>query len=177
MMQQVVKNLPVDTQKIADNLMSIIKKVITLRGETDKSENLQDKIKQISEKIQRLLELYLNKHISKQDFQTMKEKCDQEMDIFGKAMENCKKQATLRENDEKLLSDISSALKSLACGGQWDDTYYRHVLDKITVYDEKRIDIHLILLPAKWRFSAVSGDHCHFDASLPMSVSSALTGP
>ena len=148
--------------------------MIDLSGETDKSESLQGKVKQISEKKQRLLELYLNKEISKQDFQTMNAKCDQEMDVIGKEMENCKKQAVLKENHEKLLADISSALQNLACGEQWDDTFYRHILDKITVYDENQVDIHLNLLPAKWRFSAVVGDNRHFDASLPISVRSAL---
>ncbi len=169
MMQEVAKSLQMDTQKVVDNLTGIIRKVIDLSGEIDKSENLQDKMKQILEKKQRLLELYLNKDISKQDFQTMNAKCDQEMDIIGKGMENCKKQTALRENHEKLLSDISAVLKNLTSGEQWDDTFYRHILDKITVFDENRVDIHLNLLPAKWRFAAVSGDNRHFDASLPIS--------
>ncbi len=169
MLRGVVKSLQSDTQAVVGNLSAIIKKVLDSNPQDGKTDNIQDKIKQIAEKKQRLLELYLNKDISKQNFQAMNAKCDQETEEIVKAMENCKKQAVLWENQGKLMADISASLKSLTSGEQWDDIFYRHILDKIMVYNEKRIDISLSLMPVKWRFASTSGEHHHFDASLPIS--------
>jgi hypothetical protein len=81
------------------------------------------------------------------------------------------RQTTLRENKDVLLSQISSAIEDITLNGEWNDTFYRHILAQIVVYEDNKLDIRLNLFPAKWRFSALSGDGRHFDASLPCEAS------
>jgi len=158
MLQEVIKSLKLDQRKIIDNLTGIIQKVIGTDGPNNKSESIQARIAQVSDKKQRLLELYLSKDISKKNFQEMNAKYEAEVD---------RRQSLLRENKDALLAEISSVLEGIVEKGEWDDIFYRHVLDKVVVYNDNKLDIRLNLFPAKWRFAAVSGEHRHFDASLP----------
>lgn len=169
MLQEVVKSLKLDQRKIIDNLTGIIQKVIAEGSPINKNESIQDKVTQAAEKKQRLLELYLSKDISKKDFQEMNAKCEAETAALLKEVEADKQKMTLRDNKDALLSQISSVIEDITLNGEWDDTFYRHILDQMVVYEDDRLDIRLNLLPAKWRFATVSGDHRHFGASFPIS--------
>ena len=175
MLQEVVKSLKLDQRKVIDNLTGIIQKVLGNSGPSNKNENLETRIAQVAEKKQRLLELYLSKDISKKDFQVMNAKYEAETAALLKEVEANNQQTALRENKDALLSQISSAIEGITLNGKWNDTFYRHILDQMVVFEDNRLDIRLNLFPAKWRFSALSGDGRHFDASLPMSVRSPAT--
>jgi len=175
MLQEVVKSLKLDQRKVIDNLAGIIQKVLDDGGPSNKNENIQAKITQVTEKKQRLLELYLSKDISKKDFQEMNAKCEAETAALLKEVEDHEQETSLRENKDALLSQISLALEGIVVNSEWDDTFYRHILDQMVVYADDRLDIRLNLFPAKWRFAAVSGDGRHFDASLPISFTVART--
>lgn len=177
MLQEVVESLKLDQRKVIDNLTGIIQKVLNDGGPSNKNENIQTKITQIAEKKQRLLELYLSKDISKKDFQEMNAKCEAETAALLKDVEANKQQTVLRDNKDVLLSQISSTIEGITLNGEWNDIFYRHILDKVVVYKDNKLDIRLNLFPAKWRFSALSGDGRHFDASVPMSVRSPFVLP
>ncbi len=163
MLQEVVKELQSKTQSVVDNLTSIISKVMGSTSQDKKSDSLEAKLKQLTEKKQRLLELYLNIDISKQDFKEMNVKYEQETAKICKEIKNSKVLADLQKNPLNQFNDISDSLKNLVSGEQWDDTFYRHILDQITVYDETRVDIGLNHLPVKWRFAADPRDYRHVD--------------
>ena len=61
-----------------------------------------------------------------------------------------------------------------------DELFQKEILDSIIVYPNRRLEIRLNLLPAKWRFvlESITSLHrkrgCHYDPSVPMSVSSPL---
>ncbi|MEN6471481.1 MAG: recombinase family protein [Clostridiaceae bacterium] len=175
MLQEVAKSLKLDRQKLVENLLAIIQKVVGEDGSNSKGDSIQAKIIQVTEKKQRLLELYLGKDISKKDFQDMNAKYEMEAAVLQKEAEDNNRQTELRENNDALISQIASALKDIAVSGAWDDTFYRHILDKMVVHEDNKVDISLNLFPAKWRFAAGSGGGRHFDTSLPMSFNVACT--
>lgn len=64
------------------------------------------------------------------------------------------------------------------------ESFYMSILDIMTVYPERRVELRLNLLPQKWRFvldsiadtrRRSSGTGCHFDPYVPISVSNALS--
>ncbi len=175
MLQEVAESLKLDRRKVIDNLTDIIQKVLGDSGPSSKNECLETKISQVTEKKQRLLELYLSKDISKKDFQAMNAKYEAETAALRQEVGANNRQTAFRENKDALLLQISSALEAITINGEWDDTFYRHILDQMVVYADDKLDIRLNLFPAKWRFSAISGERRHFDASLPTSVSMPFT--
>lgn len=165
MLQVVVRELQSETQSAVDNLTLIIKKVLGSSPQYNKSDVLLARLKQLTDKKQRLLELYLNMDISKQDFKDMNTKYEQETAKISIEIRNSKAPADLGKNPVNQFNDICDSLKNLVSGEQWDDIFYRHILDQITVYDKTRIDISLSHLPVKWRFETLSGNLCRYNFS------------
>ena len=164
--QEVVKKLQIECQKIVNNLTGIIKNVIEIDNGANKTEDLQSKLVQIVDKKRRLLELYMNKDISKQDFQEMNAKYDIESAALVEKINANQQQQEFSQSKDVLLSEINSTLKQLSYGSEWNDTFYRHILDEIVISDENQVEVQLSFLPEKCRFAKLSSNGCHFDASL-----------
>lgn len=158
-LQETVKSLQIDKKKVVDHLTKIIYQVI----DCDPPEKPAANKKEIAEKKQRLLDLYLSGDISKADFQRMNAKFVE--------LPAPKPQAHPQEQ----FADITPVLQGLVNGGEWDDTFYRHILDKLTVYADHRIEVHLALTHATWRFEQVTGGCRHYETSLPISVSNPFS--
>ena len=48
-------------------------------------------------------------------------------------------------------------MNSITVGEEWDDTFYRNLVDKIVVYRDRSIDVHLKLIPEKWQAKILKG--------------------
>ena len=129
MLREVVKSLRIDTQRIMDNLMNAISRAVHSEPHEDASRDIQKRHDQILEKKRRLLELYLGKEITKQEFGQMNAKYDAEAAILTDQLQICHRQNDVQKDYQDLLSNISSTLHNLVCGDDWDDTFYRHILD------------------------------------------------
>ena len=64
------------------------------------------------------------------------------------------------------------------CGVEYDDEFYKHILDKMVVNDKENIDVYLNLLPMKWSYTvakaskkALAPERNISGASVPISVS------
>mgnify|MGYP001069564501 CR=1 FL=1 len=62
-------------------------------------------------------------------------------------------------------------------GVEYEDEFYKHILDKMVVQDKDNIDVYLNLLPMKWSYTvakaskkAVASEWNISEASLPISV-------
>ena len=61
------------------------------------------------------------------------------------------------EDKEKVIEDIREFVENVSCGAEWNDTFYRNIVDKIVVYRDRKIDIHLKLIPEKWQAKILAG--------------------
>jgi uncharacterized protein YdaU (DUF1376 family) len=169
LMKMVVQNLQTDRDSIIGNLTEIIK---TATQEPDgKAERLEVKISQLTEKKQRLLSMYLDREISKEDFKATSEKLEREIAACQSGLAALEKQAELQKNREKLLADMAAVMRGILSGEQWEDDFYSQILENISVNGDGGVDVNLRLLPYSWVFSRQE----HFGASLPTSVSTPVT--
>ena len=95
----------------------------------------------------------------------MNAKYEQETSHIYEEIENSKELEDLQKDPVNQFNAICDSLKNLVSGEQWDDTFYRKILDQITVYDKTRIDISLSHLPAKWRFETISENLSRYNLS------------
>lgn len=86
------------------------------------------------------------------------------------------------ENVGCLIKEIEDAIKEIVSGVEYEDEFYKHILDKMVVQDKDNIDVYLNLLPMKWSYTvakaskkAVASEWNISEASLPMSVSRAFS--
>jgi len=142
-MQQVITNLNFDKDSIIQNLKKVIHSALNANTKDNSPQNLGKKIQTLDGKKQSLIELYLNNNISKENFENMTLKCnieiakiEQECTFLVGYKKNCVEQNQLDKN-------ILSTICNLTSGDLWDDSFYRHIFDKIIIKENNCLEIHL----------------------------------
>ena len=86
------------------------------------------------------------------------------------------------KQQQQLISEITEAINEIVGGVEYEDEFYKHILDKMVVNDKDHIDVYLNLLPLKWSYTvakaspkALAPERNISGASLPISVRIADT--
>ena len=181
-MYLVCKQLTIDRQKIADNLIKTINKVISLDMTGADTNTLEDKIEAAQKKRTDLIDLYTSGNIDRDEFTALRAKYDAEIDSLKSMVESMKKQQVVIAKQQELMEDIKNAVDELIGGIEYEDEFYTQLLDKMVINDRENIDVYLNLLPLKWSYTvataskkALASERNISEASLPMSVSTPAT--
>ncbi|WP_255202536.1 recombinase family protein [Acutalibacter muris] len=181
-MYLVCKQLTIDRQKIADNLIKTINKVISLDMTGADTNTLEDKIEAAQKKRTDLIDLYTSGDIDRDEFTALRAKYDAEIDSLKSMVESMEKQQVVIAKQKELMEDIKNAVDELIGGIEYEDEFYTQLLDKMVINDRENIDVYLNLLPLKWSYTvataskkALASERNISEASLPISVSIALS--
>jgi|GEM_PF-13868 len=155
-MQQVVKNLMINKEEIIESLCSAVKKAISSNADDNSLAQLHNKINMATQKKQSLIEMYLNKEISKADLLELTAKYETELSNLEKEYKVLKQNQELLNEQDKLLNEITDTIRDLSCGDIWDETFYRNIIDKIVVKEKNELDVYLKMLPDKLSYIAIN---------------------
>lgn len=186
MLQMVIKHLQYNKERLISDLIEIVKLVLSVsEGEEMDISKLEQKLEAITEKKERLLDLYLEQDISKDEYCRMSEHYDADMENVRQRIKETEKQKELTANQEEMMADIAAMIRTLVLGEKQDDTFYRNIVEKIVVHNREHIEVYLNLLPCKWSYILVelsgnsskknNGSEEHFATSLPISVNTPAT--
>ncbi len=181
-MYLVTKSLKYNRDKIINNLTAVIQSIIAMDTTGTDVLKLQEQIKKIEGKRANLIDLYMSNLINKDEFTATRASCDAEIEELQSIIESVDKQREMIEQQQQLLKEIEDAIKEIVSGVEYEDEFYKHILDKMVVQDKDNIDVYLNLLPMKWSYTvakaskkAVASEWNISEASLPISFSVART--
>ena len=181
-MYLVTKELKLKQQKIKDNLISVIKSIIAMDTTGTDVEKLKGQIETIEDKRAKLLDIYMSGDITKEEFSSARSKCDAEIGELQSVIDSIDKQQAMVKQQQELVGEISDAIGEIMDGVEYDDEFYKHILDKMVVGDRDNIDVYLNLLPMKWSYTvakaskkALAPEWNISGASLPISVRTPVT--
>ncbi len=183
-MYLVTNSLKYNKEKITNNLLAIIKSIISAdmphgiqvcpKGaamditDTD-SEKLKSQIKATLQKRTNLIDLYTSGDITRDEFSAARAKCENEiaelqsvMDSMpkypgkcsGGAFDRIDKRRERPSKQQELVAEITEAMNELINGVEYEDDFYKEILDKMVVNDKDHIDVYLNMLPFKWSYTA-----------------------
>ena len=155
-MYLVCKQLTIDRQKIADNLIKTIQKVISLDMTGADTNTLEDKIEAAQKKRTDLIDLYTSGDIDRDEFTALRAKYDAEINSLKSMMESMEKQQVVIAKQQELMEDIKNAVDELIGGIEYEDEFYTQLLDKMVINDRENIDVYLNLLPLKWSYTVAT---------------------
>ena len=145
-------------------------------------EKLKAQIATIEDKRTKLIDIYMSGDISKDEFSAARSKCDAEIAELQSVIDSIDKQQAMIRQQQELVQEIKDAINEIVCGVEYDDEFYKHILDKMVVNDKDNIDVYLNLLPMKWSYTvakaskkALAPERNISGASVPMSVSSPFS--
>lgn len=174
----VTKELKLRQTKITKNLTSIIESIIAMDTTGTDVEKLKTQIATIEDKRTKLIDIYMSGDISKDEFSAARSKCDAEIAELQSVIDSIDKQQAMIRQQQELVQEIRDAINEIVCGVEYDDEFYKHILDKMVVNDKDNIDVYLNLLPMKWSYTvakaskkALAPERNISGASVPAEVS------
>ena len=135
-------------------MLAIIKSIIAMDTAGTDSEKLKSQIKAIEQKRTNLIDLYTSGDITRDEFTAARAKCENEIAELQSVTDGTDKQREMDEKQQKPVAEITEAMNELINGVEYDDDFYKEILDKMVVNDKDHIDVYLNLLPFKWSYMA-----------------------
>lgn len=159
-MYLVMKELKLNQTKITDKLISVIEPIIATDWTGTDIEKLKGRMDTIEEKRTKLIDIYMSGDITKEEFHAARSKCDAEISELKSVIDSIGRQQTMTEKQQELMREIRDAMNEIVNGVEYDDEFYKHILDKMVIGDRDNIDVYLNLLPMKWSYTAAKSTNC-----------------
>ena len=156
-LQTVVADTMLSRTSIINTLLQTVESVVKSVSDNDNTAHFQSEIDKCEDKKKKLLDMCLNGYIEAKEY---REACDdlaeQLTDLEQKLIKEKSNQQMLADK-EKIIADIREYVNSISTGEEWNDTFYRNIIDRIVVYKGREMDIHLKMMPEKWQGKILAG--------------------
>ena len=152
-MYLVTRSLQYNRDNITNHLLSIIRSIIAVDTTGTDMGKLKSQIATIEDKRAKLIDLYLDGNITKDEFSAAHSKCDAKIAELEVVIDSMAQQQTRIEQQQQLIQEISETINEIISGVPYEDEFYKHILDKMVVIDKDNIDVYLNLLPVKWSYT------------------------
>ncbi len=153
MVRQSIGMLKLDTESVIRDITNIVLGVI--QSSQDRSqvsaERLKEELEQVEEKKKGVLDAFFAKSISKNDMRMMNAEYDRRMAELTKKITAAEKRESLPDT-AALEKDIWAKVAGIVRGKTASGNFYGNLLDHITAYPDRRLEVHLKLLPTRWTY-------------------------
>lgn len=152
MLKTAVSMLKIDTSAVVSRITGIVMKAIRASRESEhiSVEKLQNELSAIQEKKKSVLDAFFAKTISKGDMKLMNDEYDKQIEELTFKIETAEKRENLSFDTSTLERDIREKVRGIVKCETATDNFYGNLLDHITAYPDRRLELRLKLLPTKW---------------------------
>lgn len=154
MLKIAIRSLQIDREAIANNVTTLALNAIQAgeQGTGDDPERLQFEIDRIWKKKEAVLDSYFSQEITKEDMVSMKSKYDEQI----RGLQERQHQANLRNQEKKDMQTLKAAIelevKSILNGETESEVFSKILLDRLTVFKDRHIELTLNGLPQIFQF-------------------------
>lgn len=154
MVRQSVNMLNLDIQAIIRDITHIVREAIQSSQNNFqlKVEHLKKELEQVEEKKKGVLDAFFTKTISQNDMKLMNDSYNHCIAELTEKIAAAEKRESLSYNLATLENVISTEVTAIVSGETVSDNFYGNLLDHITAYPDRHMEVHLKLLPAKWTY-------------------------
>ena len=142
---------------IVNTLLQTVESVVKSVSDNDNRSHFQSEIAKCEDKKKKLLDMCLNGYIEAKEYrEACNDLSNQITDLEQKLIKEQSNQQMI-EDKEKIITDIRNCVNAISTGEEWNDAFYRNIVDRIVVYKDRKMDIHLKLIPEKWLGKILAG--------------------
>ena len=156
-LQYVIADVLTDRKNIIESVLATVSEVLKSDHSKDNIAYFENELKKIENKKERLLDICLSGDIETTDYRKACERLKAEQDSLSEKLQKEKAHKQRLMDKEKIIQEIKTYVNSLTIGEEWNDTFYRNIVDKIVINKNREIDIHLKLIPDKWNAKILCG--------------------
>ena len=159
-MYLVTQSLQFDKETVIRNLLSVVKEVVDMDSAGTDIAKLRRKIAELEANRAKLLDVFLSGVITKDEFTQSRTKYDGEIANLQSVIDSVDEQQSLASQASELMKDVEQAVREVIDGVEYEDSFYRQILDKMVVYGHDRVDVFLNLLPFRWSYTISKVSKC-----------------
>ena len=152
MLKTALQNLNIDRKSLIHDVTALALGAV-LAGEevtNDKPEFLLHEMERIQEKKEKLLDSFLEGDISRDDMQAMNRRYDAQLASLRERLENLEEG---KRTPQEIRAGIQKELAGLLSGEIESEAFYKHLLDGLTVYQDRHLELRLRHLPQVFLFA------------------------
>lgn len=153
-LRQSVGMLKMDTEAVINNITRIVTEAIQASQDSNQinAEKLKKELAQLQEKKKSVLDAFFAQSISKDDMKLMNAEYDSKITELTDKISAAEKRESLSYDTCTLPNDIREKVAGVVEGKTATDNFYGNLLDHITAYPDRRLEVNLKLLPTKWNY-------------------------
>ncbi|MCH5300795.1 MAG: recombinase family protein [Ruminococcus sp.] len=182
-LQYVIADAMKDRDTILDSVIGTVSEVLKSCKEKSNTEYFEAEIQKVENKKEKLLDMCLSGDIDSAEYKKGFDRLNNEHLKLLEKLQKEKAHSELIANKIQIIEEIKNFIQKIAVGEVWDDTFYRNIIEKIIVHDDRTVDVYLKLIPEKWQAKILQGKteieaykniFTNQDTSGPISVSVAF---
>ena len=153
-LKRAVAAVELNREEVIRNLTRIVEGVLKDSRDDGSADlrRLNRELEGEKEKKQRALEEFVDRTITKADFQFMNERCDRKIAQIQEQIVVIEKRRKLDTQTTGVKKDVREAIKSIVKGERDSDDFYGRLLHHMTLHSDGKVEVSLNLLPARWYF-------------------------
>ena len=154
MLRIAVNSLSLDTREITRNVTSLAMEAIrsAVGAAEDKPEQLKFELERIQQKKAAAFDSYFSGDIAKEDMLALKSKYDGQSESLKKRIKKAEEQRLLGNGTEALRREIQADVDSLLRFHRESEVLCKTLLDRLTVFPDRHLELRLNDLPQVFRF-------------------------
>ena len=155
MLKTAIRSLPMDTKAIINNVTALALEAIQEADIStgDDPRRLGFEIERVQQKKESVMDSYFSGEITKEDMQAMNRKYDSQIENLRQR----KKGAELRQYENRDTKALHTAIQTEVSGllnGEIESAVFcKTILDSLTVFKDRHVELRLKLLPQVFQFS------------------------
>ena len=146
-MQQIVQALVFDKKSAITRLTSIVGSVLDQDTSMEPDTTAQ-RIREVGAKQKRLLSLCVNGDITMEEYRAHKKQYENMVESLSRQQKHYEEKQ-ICDTGNVVYNDIARRIRGLILGEEWEDRFYRGLLNQIIVQQDGRLEISLHYLPYK----------------------------
>lgn len=155
MMAKSLQSLQMDVKSIVSNVTALAYEAIQAgdQGIADDPERLKFEIEGFEKKKEMVMDSYFSGDLTKDEMERMKSKYEDQIVNLKKRLKTAEERQKGEQSNQHLQKEIKQEVTDLLSGTTASDIFYRTILDQITVYKERDLELRFNNLPQVFRFA------------------------
>lgn len=152
--KQAVGTLQMDTNAVITNVTRIVTDAIGSTRDSNQINafKLKKELTQIEEKKKNILDAFFARNISKEDMKMMNGEYDRQIAELTDRIRAAENKKSLSYDTAELKKKIRQKAEAIVSGNTATEHFYGNLIDHITACPDRRLEVHLKLLPTKWTY-------------------------
>ena len=155
MLKAAIRALPVDFEAVIRNVTELALEAV-LTGQTasrDDPHRLQQELDQVRQKKEAVMDAYFSREISKEDRISFTARYEQQISDLRKRLEEAQNRKDANQDSAALRAQIQADVTAIAKGETGSEVFYKTLLQSLTVFKDRHMEIRLNRLPQVFHFS------------------------